>query len=123
MLQLYAQKGATFSSLLASDITPPRETWTFADNTNEHHFEANHGSNMKLNFAGVTMKVNLTAELCQQGVDHLILKVEVDDSRPDQDCVLYNNYVAHPIVCSIDPGKFSSFCCCLHMCPVGGMVM
>ena len=108
IFQLYAQKGATFNTLLATDITPLEDAWQFTDSTNAGHFTAAHAVQTPLTFTGVATLVNLPAELCQMGVDHVILGVIDNRTQSPRDCILYNNYVAHPVVCSSDPGKFSS---------------
>ena len=48
------------------------------------------------NYQMATMEVNLSKSVCDLGVDHLIFGVE---SLIAEECLVYNNYHAHPITC------------------------
>ena len=102
---MYVQKGATFSALEATDITPSQNAWVFTYPMNAKHFTALHTTKAPLKFTEVTSKVTISTELCKMGVDHVVLGVLVKNPALDEDCVVYNNYVVHPITCSLNPGK------------------
>ena len=115
VLQLYVQKGAAFSALEATDITPPQDAWDFTHPKNAEHFTAAHVTKTPLKFIEVTTKVTISSELCKMGVDHVVIGVLVRNPALGEDCILYNNYVVHPIVCSVNPGKATD-CVCLRLC-------
>ena len=43
-----------------------------------------------------TTELTLTQAMCDEGVDHLILVVE---SNKQEECLVYNNFHAHPVSC------------------------
>ena len=56
-------------------------------------------------FTGLSATVLLGRTICDMGADHL--HVGVVSTNPDvYECVLYNNFYAHPILC-LDEGEFT----------------
>ena len=59
----------------------------------------------------------MTTAMCEQNIDHVLLMVVASGTEISHECLLYNNYYAHPISCGPEGMAFVSY---LNECHVWG---